>query len=260
MPPKRQGRRAELLLASPTAPECLVFAIGLRRIAARAFRRLLPKRIRMLRSVDNLKLTMDLITNCLQDRGKSVANDASDGAISHLGKVTAIAGEHVLDVYCPCTGVPIVPTVTQLARAYTDCGSAGWPVIKSPTVLRDSDYVPAYDLILLRNANDVEEGWMGFRSSEILRQGLEGGPIVLRARDFRKISALAGVTTPVTLFVPEKQQRPRPNAAPTFSFPPTAFAIKQKPLEIEFVRKKNKTLFLNKVYDISNLRKDMEML
>jgi len=30
-------------------------------------------------------------------------------------------------------------------------------------------------------------------------------------------------------------QRPRPNAAPTF--PPTAFAIKQKPLEIEFVRK-----------------------
>ncbi|KYN18532.1 hypothetical protein ALC57_09212 [Trachymyrmex cornetzi] len=174
MPPKRQGRRAELLLASPTAPECLVFAIGLRRIAARAFRRLLPKRIRKLRSV------------------------------------AAVAGEHVLDVYCPCTG---------------------------PTVLRDSDYVPAYDLILLRNANDIEEGWMGFRSSEILRQGLEGGPIVLRARGFRKISALTGVTTPVTLFVPEKQQRPRPNAAPTSSFPPTAFAIKQKPLEIEFVRK-----------------------
>ncbi|KYN03020.1 hypothetical protein ALC62_06114 [Cyphomyrmex costatus] len=98
MPPKRQGRRAESLLASPTAPECLVFAIGLRRIAARAFRR--------------------------------------------LGK---------------------------------------------------------FDLILRRNANDVEVGWMGFRSSEILRQGLEGGPIVLRARGFCKISALTGVTTPVTL-------------------------------------------------------------
>lgn len=40
---------------------------------------------------------------------------------------------------------------------------------------------------------------MGFRSREILRQGLEGGPIVLRARGFRKISALTGVTTPVTL-------------------------------------------------------------
>ncbi|KYN34556.1 hypothetical protein ALC56_11044 [Trachymyrmex septentrionalis] len=84
----------------------------------------------------------------------------------------------------------------------------------TPTVLRDvPNYVPAYDLILLRNANDVEEGWMGFRSSEILRQGLEGGPIVLRARGFRKISALTEVTTPVTLFVLEKQQRPRPYAA-----------------------------------------------
>lgn len=37
MPPKRQGCRAESLLASPTASGCLVFAIGLRRIAARAF-------------------------------------------------------------------------------------------------------------------------------------------------------------------------------------------------------------------------------
>lgn len=37
----------------------------------------------------------------------------------------------MLDVYRPCTGAPIVPTVTQLARAHTDCGSAGWPVIKS---------------------------------------------------------------------------------------------------------------------------------
>lgn len=45
--------------------------------------------------------------------------------------LAAVAGEHVLDVYRPCTGAPIVPTVTQLARAHTDCGSAGWLVIKS---------------------------------------------------------------------------------------------------------------------------------
>lgn len=66
--------------------------------------------------------------------------------ISTVSQVlAAVAGEHVLDVYRPCTGAPIVPTVTQLARAHTDCGSAGWPVIKSPTaVLRDSDNVPAY--------------------------------------------------------------------------------------------------------------------
>ena len=75
----------------------------------------------------------------------SVVDQLHARKISAVSRVlAAIAGEHVLDVYCPCTGVPIVPTVTQLARAYTDCGSAGWPVIKSPTVLRDSDYVPAY--------------------------------------------------------------------------------------------------------------------
>ncbi|KYM86589.1 hypothetical protein ALC53_04050 [Atta colombica] len=127
MPPKRQGRRAEFLLASPTAPEYLVF-------------------------VDRVK----------KDCRKSFSEAAA--------KAHSEAQEYNLEL------MDLMDLITN-----------------------------------------------------------EGGPIVLRARGFRKISALTGVTTPVTLFVPEKQQRPRPNAAPTF--PPTAFAIKQKPLEIEFVRK-----------------------